>query len=218
MRGGCSVVVVVLFVACAGPDTPVNEPYSSTATQVSKVPSDSRNCSNESLWTPQESSKSEVIPPGFWCAESRRTASDNPLHVCFSSEKKCNLLRQTSIQSGNQVSACRERDTAVCFTMTDKVEQRVHWRCYEGLEDCLPLREKWLGDQPDFRFGECVLTKPHVYTTPRTATPTAKPLRLPEESLARRSPNARTALSGPDWLQNNAWPRALAGYSGVGSP
>ena len=159
----------LLFVACAGTQPPALE---SSPVADNSTPGDSQkvcNCPADARSARPEAG-SAVIPPGFWCAQSRRTAEENPLHVCFSSEGKCQTLRQSSIKSGNLVSTCQERDTAFCFTMTDKEEQRVHWRCYEAMNDCTLLRKKWLGDQPSFRFGRCVLTTPAGAVLRRTAT------------------------------------------------
>lgn len=119
--------------------------------------------------TPQEPT---IIPTGFWCAESREAADSSPLNVCYSTEGTCKKLRKEGLASGYLMSACRSREAAYCFTATDADSQRVHWRCYETLDECLPLRKKAIDQQPTLPFSECGLTNP-------------SPLRKKQQTAAR---------------------------------
>ena len=165
----------LLLASCTGSATPLQGAHQPSTTRGAQTnpSSDACDCSDAQTTSNERYSllRRVSLPDGFWCAESRKNADDSPLHVCFNSEGTCNTLRQDSLSKGNLVGTCQESDAAFCFTMTDAAQQQVHWRCYQSLEDCQPLRKKWLGDEPTFRFGECALTKPdEIEVQKRTAS------------------------------------------------
>ena len=160
------VLVVSLMIACTGP-THVSEPQRTIPTQKDDDGARQGQSCEAAAPTPL---KPTIIPSGFWCTESREAADRSPLNVCYSTEGTCKRLRKEGVASGYVMSACRSRGAAYCFTATDAAGQRVHWRCYENLDECLPLREKAIGQQPTFRFSECGLTNPsQTQSTQRTA-------------------------------------------------
>lgn len=157
------VVVTSLLVACTGP-TQLSEPQRTIgASTPPTAPAEDCDCACQGQLCETAVSttpKATIIPTGFWCAESREAADSSPLKVCYSTEDTCKRLRKEGLASGYVMSACRSREAAYCFTATDADSQRVHWRCYETLDECLPLREKAIGQQPTLPYSECGLTNP----------------------------------------------------------
>lgn len=155
----CVLAVSLLF-ACTGPTThPVLEPERVDDAKAEAATASSQcGCSDQTQTCSSPTSgpsKAAIIPPGFWCSESRETANGPPLNVCYSTADTCNRLRKEGQATGILMSVCRSRESAYCFTMTDADGQRVHWRCYESMAECLPLREKAMSQQPTLPFSEC---------------------------------------------------------------
>ena len=159
-----AVLVICSLTACSGSSSPVAEPQQTTEGLAQPSPLPAKTCETPVNAQPAQTLVCKTPPPsegfipsGFWCAESRKTADHPPLNVCYSTEVTCSKLRQEGIDSGAMVSTCRPRESAYCFTMIQAVEQKVYWRCYETMEECQPLRTRWISEQPKLTFGECSL-------------------------------------------------------------
>ena len=176
-------LVVGCLVACSGTTVPVAEPQPTTETvepapepesspeselapetepaptpESASVPA-APSCVSASIEKPICEPRDAAIPPGFWCAEFRRSKDDEvPLTVCYSTNETCAKLRKEGLDTGALVSECRTGQTAYCFTMTDAPKQRVHWRCYDAMENCRSLRKAAMEKFPKLQIGECRLT------------------------------------------------------------
>ena len=113
----------------------------------------------------------DFMPSTFWCTVSRKTPEGVPLNVCYTAESSCKTLRQEAINDGALIEPCHEQNSAVCFSMVQNIEQRVHWRCYATLRECESLLARWEQDQPTLQFGECstINSDPRTNGEPRTA-------------------------------------------------
>lgn len=158
-----ALVAVGALVACTGSRTsslsqpplavqPQSDPQPLPPPAVSNTspspPGSSREC-------PSQPSLRGFLPSTFWCTESRKKPDAPPLNVCYSTKNKCMTLRREAIDAGAVIGECRESNSAACFSMVQDSEQRVHWRCYASMEECQPLRSRWLKEQPKLRFGQC---------------------------------------------------------------
>lgn len=148
-------VVPIALVACIRPTASISE------SQVSNAPTGDNTCERP-ISQEKVSNNPNTIPAGFWCAEFRKNEADVPLTVCYSAEATCAKLRKEGLDSGSLVSPCSASHSAYCFTITDALKQRVHWRCYDSMKGCTPLRQKAMVQLPNLDFGECGLTEPSL--------------------------------------------------------
>lgn len=163
-----ALVAVGALVACTGSQASslsqaplAAQPQAASRPQLQSAPSppQSVSCSprsrSSSCECDRQPSLRGFLPSTFWCTKSRKNPDAPPLNVCYSTENKCTTLRKEAIDSGAVIGECRESSSAACFSMVQDSEQRVHWRCYASMEECQPLRSRWLKEQPKLRFGEC---------------------------------------------------------------
>ena len=163
-------VAVGVLVACTGSQaSSLSQPPLSAQPQTAPPPQpQSTSVSPQTVSCPPPPPQAESHPPSslsgslrgflpstFWCTESRKNPGAPPLNVCYSTEKKCTTLRKEAIDAGAVIGECRKSDSAACFSMVQDSEQRVHWRCYASMEECQPLRRRWLKEQPKLRIGQC---------------------------------------------------------------
>ena len=108
---------------------------------------------------PRTPSRTRFAPTEFWCLEYQE-AEDKRLNVCYSTENTCNALKKRAIARGLQTTSCQVRATAFCFTMTDRVAQKVSWHCYPSIEECQKTLFEGRTTKPQQEFDRCS-TKSH---------------------------------------------------------
>ena len=112
-------------------------------------------------------------PPGFWCARYRRTPNaQSHIDACYLTEKTCIKLRDEGIAEGAQITTCTPVGAAFCFTMSDRANQKVYWRCYQTTEQCGTERQKFTTNRPDLEYGTCAISR-----APEARSPPAAALR-----------------------------------------
>ncbi len=101
-----------------------------------------------------------IVPggPGFWCADFRSARDDSAHGVCYRIQETCETARKFAIKSGGDVTACRPRESAYCFTMANVAEQANFWRCYNAERHCARGHEILEATHTKLMFSECSLT------------------------------------------------------------
>lgn len=98
--------------------------------------------------------------PGFWCARYRRTPDANRhIDACYLTRATCVKLRDEGIAEGAQITSCESAAAAFCFTMADRANQKVYWRCYQSNGQCSIERQKFTKGRPDLEFGDCAISR-----------------------------------------------------------